>query len=35
VEFHRADPDVRPEDLRIGRGAAAVPAVEVDRLDPV
>ena len=35
VEFHRADPDVRPEDLRTGRGVAAVPAIEVDRLDPV
>jgi hypothetical protein len=34
VEFHTADPDVRPEDLRTGRGVTPLSKTEVDRLDP-
>jgi hypothetical protein len=34
VEFHNADPDVRPEDLRTGRGVTPLSKTEVDRLDP-
>ena len=33
VEFHKGT-DVKPEDLRTGRGVAQVSQNEVDRLDP-
>lgn len=35
VEFLSANPDVKPEDLRTGRGVAPVSTTEVDQLDPV
>lgn len=34
VEFLSANPDVRPEDLRTGRGVPPVSTNEVDQLDP-
>ena len=34
VEFLSANPDVRPEDLRTGRGVAPVSTTDVDQLDP-
>ena len=34
VEFFKRDPDVKPEDLRSGRGIAKVSQTDVDQLDP-
>jgi hypothetical protein len=34
VEFLSANPDVRPDDLRTGRGVAPLSANDVDQLDP-
>jgi hypothetical protein len=34
VEFLSANPDVKPEDLRTGRGTPPVSTREVDDLDP-
>jgi hypothetical protein len=34
VEFLSASPDVRPDDLRTGRGVAPVSSTDVDELDP-
>jgi transposase-like protein len=34
VEFLSANPDVKPDDLRTGRGNAPVSTSEVDDLDP-
>ena len=34
VEFLNANPDVRPEDLRTGRGGSPVSTADVDQLDP-
>jgi hypothetical protein len=34
VEFLSASPDVRPDDLRTGRGVAPVSSTDVDDLDP-
>jgi hypothetical protein len=34
VEFLSANPDVRPDDLRTGRGDAPVSSNDVDQLDP-
>jgi hypothetical protein len=35
VEFIGHSPDVRPDDLRTGRGSAPLNPAEVDQLDPV
>jgi hypothetical protein len=34
VEFLSANPDVMPEDLRVGQQSGPLPTIEVDRLDP-
>ena len=34
VEFLSANPDVRPDDLRTGRGTPPVSTADVDQLDP-
>jgi predicted Zn-ribbon and HTH transcriptional regulator len=34
VEFLSANPDVRPEDLRTGRGVVPLSNTDVDQLDP-
>jgi hypothetical protein len=34
VEFLSANPDVRPDDLRTGRGVSPVSTSDVDQLDP-
>jgi len=34
VEFLSANPDVKPDDLRTGRGVAPLSTTEVDQLDP-
>jgi hypothetical protein len=34
VEFLSANPDVRPDDLRTGRGGGALSSTDVDQLDP-
>jgi hypothetical protein len=34
VEFLSGNPDVKPEDLRTGRGVPPLSSTEVDELDP-
>jgi hypothetical protein len=34
VEFLSANPDVKPDDLRTGRGVDQVAESDVDQLDP-
>ena len=35
VEFIGHSPDVRPDDLRTGRGSAPLSPTDVDQLDPI
>ena len=34
VEFMSANPDVKPEDLRTGKGLTPISQTDVDQLDP-